>query len=367
MDYNITYRDKDGGIQFIISYKDHNGKWRQKSKQGFKKMREAKKTADEMLDKLKENYALKENYYATQLSAKYDGITFGGFLEMYLKHIALHKEGNTVRSYRAALKKFQCLNDMELSEISSLDIQQCIDKMVEEGLKASSIRLYLSKISTIFNFALKLHKIISNNPASEALIIPESKDSEKIKALTKPQLDKLLESIKNPKQYIVTAIAAKTGLRLGEILGLTWKDINFNEGTLTVNKQWKIRKDGTWGLGPVKRKRSNRIVPVPSSLLTALKEYRKTSPMHFDGRIVPYKDTQSIGTVLRYHYKKNGFNITVHDLRHTFATMLLAEGVDFETVAKLLGHDVNQTIQTYSHVTSDMIYRAAKVVNKVFE
>lgn len=362
MDYNITYREKDGGWQYIISYKDHGGEWKQKSKQGFAKKGDAKEAADTRLDDMKKQYKLK-------LNTEHEGITFKEFSEIFLEHKKLYKEGNTAIGYRTAFKKFEDLNDMELSKITSLHIQKCIDKTVKEGLKPSSIKQYLRRISTMFKFAIKPHRIITENPVveNEDLTIPENKDSEKVKALTKAQLEKLLKSIKNPKHYIVTLIAAKTGLRIGEILGLTWKDVNFKERIITVNKQWKIQKDETWGFGPVKRKKSNRVVPVPASLITALKAYKKATPASIDGRIIPYADTNTIGTLLRYHFKNAGFNISIHDLRHTYATMLLSEGVDFETVAELLGHDVEQTIRTYSHVTDDMRKRATKAVNKVFK
>ncbi|AYO30217.1 site-specific integrase [Biomaibacter acetigenes] len=358
MDYNITYRQKDGGWQYIISYKDQNGKWRQKSKQGFKGQREAKRAADKRLEELKKQFEM-------SLSTEYESITFGEFSKMFLNHVALYKEGNTAIGYRTAFRKFKDLNDIELAKITSLHVQNCIDKMVKEGIKPSTIKVYTKKLSTLFSNAIKPHKIITENPVT-GITIPENKDNEKVKALTKSQLDNLLDSIKNPKHYIVSLIAAKAGLRIGEILGLTRKDINFKKGIIRINKQWKIRKDGTWGFGPVKRKKSNREVPAPPSLLEALKEYIKNTPASIDGRIIPYADTQSIANLLRAHYKKAGFNISIHDLRHTFATLLLSEGVDFETVAKLLGHDVEQTIRTYSHVTSDMMNRVKKIVNKIF-
>lgn len=360
LEYNITTRRKDGGWQYIISFKDRNGKWKQRSKQGFKIKRAAQIAADKRLDELKEQFELR-------LNTEYEGITFGEFSQMFLEHIKLYKEGNTAIGYRTAFKKFKGLNDIELPKITSLHIQQCVDEMVKEGMKPSSIKQYRRRISTMFSFAIKPHRIITENPVSEDLTIPEDKDNEKVKALTRSQLDKLLAGIKNPRYYIVSLIAAKTGLRKGEILGLTWKDIDFEKNTVTVNKQWKILKDGKWGFGSVKRKKSNRVVPAPSSLLAALKEYKKVMPASIDGRIAPYADAYTIGTVLRYHYKRAGFDISIHDLRHTYATMLLSEGIDFETVAKLLGHDVEQTIRTYSHVTSDMMARATRAVNKVFK
>ena len=62
-----------------------------------------------------------------------------------------------------------------------------------------------------------------------------------------------------------------------------------------------------------------------------------------------------------------GYEITMHTLRHTYATLLIANGTDFKTAAKLLGHDVEMTIKTYSHVTDDILERVSKTVNIIFK
>lgn len=69
---------------------------------------------------------------------------------------------------------------------------------------------------------------------------------------------------------------------------------------------------------------------------------------------------------LNKKFKKLGFNITIHELRHTYATKLTANGIDFKTVAQILEHTVEQTMKTYSHVTNDMFNRASTILTNVF-
>ena len=69
---------------------------------------------------------------------------------------------------------------------------------------------------------------------------------------------------------------------------------------------------------------------------------------------------------LKNTYKNLGYDISIHELRHTYATMLISNGVDFKTAAQLLGHDIEQTMKTYSHVTNDMISAASKIINNIF-
>lgn len=284
---------------------------------------------------------------------------------MFIEHLKLYKEPNTVISYKQTVKKFSILAEMELSKISPLHVQRCVDEMIKVGLKSTSIKAHVVKLKTIFKNAIKPYRIIADNPVAD-LKIPESKEGNKIKALTISELDKLLNSIKYPRYYFMSLLAGKCGLRIGEIVGLTWNDINFTKSTLDINKQWKQNKDGKWGFGPLKTKNSYRIVPAPRSVLQALREYKKTSLTSIDRRLFPYTRASGIGTILSDLYKSLGYNISVHDLRHTFASLLIANGTDFRTAAQILGHTPEETIRTYSHVTSDMMEQAAKNINNIF-
>jgi Site-specific recombinase XerD len=75
----------------------------------------------------------------------------------------------------------------------------------------------------------------------------------------------------------------------------------------------------------------------------------------------------SISRSLSRCYKNLGYNISVRELRHTYSTGLVAQGLDFKTIAKLMGHDLQQTIKPYSHVTNDMMKRATKIINENFK
>lgn len=356
MDYNITYRQKDKGWQVIISYKDEDGKWKQKSKQGFKTKKDAKPFADKLIDELKEKISL-------PIPKEFDGITFEDFYKLHKSHIKLNLAHNTTIGYETALKHFRVIFNMKLSEIKQIHIQKCVDEMIKKGLKTNTIKIYLHNLRMIFNAAIDQYNLILNNPTKN-IRIKNDKDINPKKALNKFEEMQLLKSISNPKYHLITLISLKCGLRIGEIIGLTWNDIDFTNNTIKVNKQWKvITEDGDYGLGSVKSKNSNRIVPMPSILKTELICFKNNNPRQIDGRIFSYKNTASIAGDLLKDYKKLGFNISVHELRHTYATNLIANGVDFKTAAQLLGHDIEQTLKTYSHVNDDMFKRAVDIIN----
>ncbi|WP_338631110.1 site-specific integrase [Clostridium baratii] len=362
MDYNITYREKNKGIQVIVSYKDNLGRWKQKSKQGFPNTREGKRKAkfeaDKILQILKEDY---KNFSNNEFA----GITFREFADIYLKHLSISLEVNTINSYKLSLSHFSYLNDLQLINIKPIDIQKGIDELIVKGYKKGSIKTYLNKIKHIFNAAINDYDINMKNPTTK-ISIPIDKNDVNKTALTLQELDSLLNSITIKEHYLIALFASKCGLRIGEIIGLTWADIDFKNNTLSVNKQWKLLKDNTYGFGDVKSKNSNRIIPLTQNLIKELKEFKRSSTLNIDGRIFNEKDTRVVNSKFNKYIKRRGFDISVHELRHTYATTLISNGVDFKTAAQLLGHDVEQTMKTYSHVTDDMLKRASNILENIF-
>lgn len=367
MDYNITYREKNKGIQVIISYKDNLGRWKQKSKQGFPNTREGKKKAKIEADKILQG--LKENI-DNNLCIDYSEITFKEFIDMYLNHIKLYRALKTVHVYETALKSFKQLYGLKIKEITTLHIQMCIDDLTQKGLKEITIKGYVAKLSTVFNSAINNYNIILKSPMKN-LNIKESKKSIEKRALTNLEFSNLVKTFENSiyKNYVpVILIAGTCGLRIGEIMGLTWNDINFKESTLTVNKQWKVIQlnPKKFGFDELKSKNSYRTVPIPPKTLNYLKILKSTEPINFMNRVIKNSSTDSVISFLNKKFKELGFNITIHELRHTYATKLIANGIDFKTAAQLLGHTVEQTMKTYSHVTNDMIDRASTVIKNIF-
>ncbi|MCR1952359.1 site-specific integrase [Clostridium sp. DSM 100503] len=355
MNYTITYRQKDKGWQFIISYK-LNGKWKQKSKQGFKTKKEAKPFAEKTLKDLKKQL---KNINSIQV----ESLTFKSLHYNFIEHIKLYKEFNTIKGYKNAYSCFSTLENYEVDNIKNIDIQKCIDNLIKKELKNATIKSYISRISLEFEYYIETYNPIYINPTKK-LKLPINKNTTIKKALTKKELDHLLKKLKNNKFYIVAYIASNTGLRCGEILGLTWLDLDEKNLTLSINKQWKLLKNGYYGFGELKSKNSNRTIPVSKEFVKTLKEYKLLTPISFDNRIAPFNNS-SIEKYLNPKLKKYS-DISIHELRHTYATLLIHNGVDFKTIAKILGHDIKQTLDTYSHVTDDMMNLASKKIEKIF-
>ena len=359
MQYNITYRDKDGGWQYIISYKDSNGKWKQKSKQGFEKSRKGKQQAKDealkTLDKLKQDISL-------NTPKEFEGITFGEFGKGYLKHSKLYSSYKTFQSTQTTLNRFSDLNDMELSKITVLDIQKIVDGITKEGLNPNTIIYYLKKLTIIFNSAKYQYEIIDNVPTRNVKV-SKSKEINK-KALTENEVQNLLSAYKDSKYFLLIFIAANTGMRIGEILGLKWSDIDNKNYDITVERQWKKDKDGKFDFGTLKSNNSYRNIPISKATCDELLRNKQVIPI--DNRIFEFKNKDNVIRSLNESLKRNGFNITIHELRHTYATKLIANGIEYKTAASILGHSVQQTIKTYSHVNNDMLNKAKSLIENIF-
>ncbi len=356
MEYNITYRQKDGGWQYIISYKE-DGKWKQKSKQGFRTRGLAKIAADERLEKLRENFKI-------ELAEGHDEITLKQFEEMFLSSLEIHRENNTIIAYKTAFKKIKKMDSFVVNNIMPMHIQNCVDDMVKEGLSANTVKQYIVIIKNLFRVAARKYKIIRENPVTEDLLLPIAEENEEIKALNKKDLDYILNNIVPEKDYIICLLAAYCGLRIGEIMGLCDSDIDFKKCEIDVNKQWKKIKDNEYGFGKVKS--TSRPVPIPLSIIPILKRYLDSKIKYMDRRIFPDKRTDVVANRIRYKITKLGFDNSIHDLRHTYATRLVANRVDYQTISQYLGDTVPVIIKNYSHFTEDMKKAGAEKINQIF-
>ena len=356
MDYNVTFRKKNKGFQFIISYKDLNGKWKQKSKQGFKTQKEAKPIIAKIIKEL-------EKASKNKLVEDFDKYTFKDVVKIYLDHNSLYKEHNTIKGYKNCFNNFSDLNEEKIKDIERPDIQAIFDILIKRKLKPETIKVYFRRINTLFKYAKNDLNLIIKLP-TEGIQIPKRKADSNKKALTKNELAELMNDLKDNRFYMVAYIAANTGMRLGEILGLTWNNVNFKTATITVDKQWKVLKNSKLGFGPLKSKNSLRNIPMSQNFISELKKYKRTAVTDTNNRVVPFNHN-AISKHLNPELRRFA-GISMHELRHTYATMLISNGVDFKTAAEILGHDVKQTMATYSHVNDDMMKKAQNIIENIF-
>lgn len=353
MQHNVTFRKKDKGWQFIISYKVDR-KWVQKSKQGFKLQKDAKLAADKMLDELKKN--------STDYINIDNDLTLKELYEIFIKDVKLYRSQNTIEGYTYAYNKISDLKDLKVKNINKTILQQQVEYMIldKKNIKNSSIEAYIKKIKQIFKY-FKDNFYSEYKLPTEGLKLNKKLDSTK-RAMSKKEVDFMVEDMRNSKFYPLVLLCVKCGLRRSEALAITWNDIDEVNMCINVTKQWKKLPGGTWGFGDTKNKK-HRTVPISSSMLKDLNKIKLKSTTDIYNRVSLYTGLY-VSQYMNKELKK--YNITIHELRHTFATHLIANNVDFKTTAALIGDSVEQVLKTYSHVNDDMMNKAKFIISQIF-
>jgi integrase len=197
---------------------------------------------------------------------------------------------------------------------------------------------------------------------ADAVNIPK-KEKKEITVLTVESQKKLIDAAYNHEYGIAVHIAIMTGMRLSEVLALTWDDIDFQKCEIKVNKNLqRVKVDDAPSKviiqNSTKTKAGNRIIPLHQKLQTILKNYNPTNIRPFKNKFVI---SDKFGNPIEPKRMINYFNdivkdadierVTFHALRHTFATRGLENGVDAKVMQEILGHtSITMTLDLYSHV-----------------
>ena len=302
--------------------------------------------------------------------------TVGEWMEVWFEDYAkLKVRPSSHQTYRGYIDNHirPNIGDIPLEKLTSLDLQKLYKKLLTKGrverLEAKGQPKGLStktvrNIHQILSSALKLaqeQRIILANPA-ERCALPKVEHRE-MKTLPVEQLQSFLREARESGVFELYYLELATGLRRGELLGLKWEDIDLQKGDLRVKRQVS-RINGEVMEAPLKTKNAYRTLPLAEDTIDVLKEQREkvgSSPWVFPspngGPISP----DSVLHMLHRVLKRAGLpRVRFHDLRHTFATLALQNGVDIKTVSGMLGHfSAGFTLDTYAHVTGAAQRQAA--------
>ena len=235
-----------------------------------------------------------------------------------------------------------------------------------KGLSPKTVRNIHQIIASAMKLA-KEQKIIASDP-TESCTLPKLEHRE-MKTLSVEQLASFLREAKESGVFEMYYVEMATGLRRGELLGLKWEDIDLEQGDLRVKRQI-ARINGEVIEAPLKTKNAYRTLPLAEDTIVVLKQQRKkvgSSPWVFPSPTGGPISPDSVLHMLHRVLKRAGLpKVRFHDLRHTFATLALQNGVDVKTVSGMLGHfSAGFTLDTYAHVTTAAQKEAARTIEKV--
>ena len=308
-------------------------------------------------------------------------MTLGEWLDRWL---AEYKDGTirpgTLEGYRNYIENYikPQLGGKQVSLITPQDVQRMYRRLKSGGrvredaegskrLSDSTVRHIHTMLHGAMKAAVQAH-IIPKNPTENATA--PKLNYKPMQVLNEQELDTFLQAIQNDdvwRDFFYTELM--TGLRRGEICALMWRDFDAKTGTLKICRTLHSKGQGVYALGDTKTSQGNRTIILPESVAALLRVRKKASISQW---IFPQPTSPELpmnpGTAyrrLKTLLEEVGLpSIRFHDLRHTFATLALQNGMDVKTLSAMLGHvSAATTLDIYTHSTSDMQHAAARKID----
>lgn len=378
-------KHENGTWEYRIRYKDRiTNKYREKSQRGFKTKKEAQLAAAKVEMEL-DQYGFSEN--GNELVKNYFYEWLETFKKPKLKPITYSVQERNVR-----LNILPRWGNYKLKEITRIEYQKWINELIEKYSEGTIRRIH-SIMNSAMHDAVHEFRILRENPISR-INIPRQEKKNDVNYFTVEQLERFLDEVRKPVknakyqisiQYeVLFTLMAKTGLRIGEALALTWDDIDFNKKSLTVNKTLVYPLNSEPYLSTPKTKNSIREIKLDDKTIQLLikhKVNRKEIYLRYPNYKQPENNIvfhQHEGRWLRTNVVREYFKevckraglpvLSPHALRHSHAVHLLESGANIKYVSDRLGHaSIKTTADTYLHITkkieSDALDKYQRYIN----
>ena len=297
----------------------------------------------------------------------------------YEQHCLSRLSPTTYESYRRNLDNYilEELGHIKLEELKPMHLQTFYNKCSKKGLSNKTILYFHRIIHCALKQAMKWQFIIRN--VADCVDTPKPEKYKPL-VLTSKETIELINVISNTDIYIPVIIAIYTGMRRGEILGLTWNNIDLEQGTLKVVQALYPTKNGLIFSKP-KTENSIRKISMPLTLVNILKDYKIKQETVKNRLGNNYNDLDLVcsldngnpinPTTLNHKFRSllketNLPLIRFHDLRHTHASLLLKEHVEPKVISERLGHsNINITLDIYSHIYEETNMEVANTFDRL--
>lgn len=307
--------------------------------------------------------------------------TVGQWLDLWYENYAVLKvRASSHQTYRGYIQNHikPYIGDIPLEKLTSLELQKLYRTLLTKGrvdrpeskgqpkgLSPKTVRNINQMISSAMDIAVN-QKIIATNPTATCAL--PKQERKEMKTISSDDLKAFLDEARRSGVYEMYYIVLATGLSRGELLGLKWDDVDFQNATIRIKRK-VARIEGKLVEAPLKTKNSYRTISISEDAVEVLQRQKtKTNddyifPSPTGGPLAPDCVRRMLHRVLE---RANIPAVRFHDLRHTFATLALQNGVDIKTVSSMLGHfSAGFTLDTYAHVTTSAQREAAKTMGSV--
>lgn len=333
-----VYKNEDKGTWYCsFYYTDWQGNRKKKKKEGFKLQREAKEY---------------EKNFIEQYSGSCD-MLFKNFVDIYLKDCKTRLKPTTYLIKESVIndKIIPYFNDIPLNSITPANIRQWQNTLMNSDKQYSPTYLkgLNSQLSAIFNFAVKYYNL-NANPARLCGGMGQ-RNAESMQFWTLEEFNQFIKSIDDITVKTMFQLLFWTGIRSGEMLALTLNDFNFDEMTLSINKNYARVNRTDITLTP-KTTKGKRVITIMPFIKTMIDDYIGQQYDYAPSeRLFPVTKDFLTRSLIRGCKKSGVKKIRVHDLRHSHASMLIELGYSPLLISERLGHEnIETTLRTYSHL-----------------
>lgn len=370
-----------GNWKVTVSLGFDNGKRIKRKKQGFKTKKEAEIWATEITSQKHKGFSMTNE----------SNVLFKDFVSKWFYEYKINTiSPNTISNYKSRIENhiIPLLGEYKLSELTNIIVQNFYNSLINEGQKPSSAKKVMETLSNCLRYAQK-NKLIYILPTDIERV---SVEKSTIKFWNKNEIDFFISTIKNSYLYTPIFIELFTGLRIGELCGLRWCDVDLENRFLKVSNQVvndKLNKTILF-TNKLKTKTSYRKISLPNVLIDYLKSIKgnhgkdefvilsregtmcnpRNLSMNFSKAITKYKKSIEDFKKENEEIPKNYMQlpqITFHGLRHTHATLLIFNGENIKVVSERLGHkNIIETLDTYTHIMDDMKNNTADLLDRIF-
>ena len=302
--------------------------------------------------------------------------TVAEYCEKWLLMQSVHVRQTTLTDYTSKVRRhiIKELGEMRMADVTLDDIQLALVPVSKKS--ASVYKAVVILYKSIFRAAKESH-VIEVNPTLHLNAKGGGVPQEDRQALTDEQVEQLLDAIRDLPPYVSVMIGLYAGLRREEILALQWDSVYLDTDApyLTVRRAWHTEHNRPVILTELKTKAAERNIPLPTCLAECLREAKKTSTSDYvvanrDGGPLSYTQFKQLGEKAW----NNGhcvysldFEVTPHQLRHTYITNLIHSSVDPKTVQYLAGHESSKiTMDIYAKVKYNQPDQVVKAMGGAF-
>jgi len=343
--------------RYVIDFYDNKGKRRwQTLPKGTTKAR-GKEILRELEDQLAKGIYLPQKQIPT----------FEKVAQDWLDHKKHNLRNSTWSVYEGHTRNhFDELNSLKINQVTTVRIENFISSRQKEGMHLSTLKKILVTVGQIMGYAVR-HQYIDYNPVRDAERPKdrgyEKKGEENFCILKPEEIQIFLDSIENQKYRVLFKLAIMSGARQGELLGLKWSDVDWNNKQIYIQRTYN---NGMWY--DVKTKTSRRKIDIGPSMMGDLKKWKLACPPNDLNLIFPNKTGNPINHSnmrSRHFYpalEKAGIEkIRFHDLRHTYASLLIEQKENIKYIQTQLGHSSpTVTLNVYAHLMNPINQASAK-------